>query len=207
MMLMCKHALLPRQPPFHDFIIGIARVSFYKTFWCRFLGKACFLSGDCTRAEASYREALGLQKDALPAWKGLAELYSSTGSTAADARETFEQLVRFLPEAMAMLDCGCRMLWAKHLYKQDLLLHCSWSSLQRARTGALPTGSPWPNATSLRVGQSRHSCCWSSFLRLHITGQRIWRSQQMHRCAVTTLVLPRNKICTLYSVQGGVARL
>ena len=104
MMLMCKHALLPRQPPFHDLIIGIARVSFYKTFWCRFLGKACFLSGDCTRAEASYREALGLQKDALPAWKGLAELYGSTGSTAADARETFEQLVRFLPEAMAMLD-------------------------------------------------------------------------------------------------------
>ena len=103
MMLMCKHASLPRQPLFYGLIIGTALVLFYKTFWCRFLGKVCFLSGDCTRAEASYREALGLQKDALPAWKGLAELYGSTGSTAADARETFEQLVRFLPEAMAML--------------------------------------------------------------------------------------------------------
>ena len=97
MMLMCKHASLSRHSSFYNAVIGIALVSFNKTLWCRFLGKACFLSGDRTLAEASYRKALGLQRHALPAWKGLAELYSSTGATAADARETFEQLVRISP--------------------------------------------------------------------------------------------------------------
>ena len=116
MMLMCKHASLSRQSPHKDANIDSALLLFDKKFWCRFLGKARFLSGDCTHAEASYREALGLQRDTLPAWKGLAEVYSSIGSTAADARETFEQLVRISPKPWP-----CSRVWLQSVVGQMLI--------------------------------------------------------------------------------------
>lgn len=61
---------------------------------CRFLGKAYFLSCDTTQAEVSYREAISVTRDALPAWKGLAEIYVGPRSIQREAMEVFEQLVR-----------------------------------------------------------------------------------------------------------------
>ena len=44
----------------------------------RFLGKASFLLGEAADAEEAYKSATELDKDLLPAWKGLAELYEPT---------------------------------------------------------------------------------------------------------------------------------
>ena len=63
---------------------------------CRFLGKAYFLSGDTTQAENSYREAVNLAGDPLPAWKGLAEIFVNSCSVQPEATETFEKLVQLL---------------------------------------------------------------------------------------------------------------
>ena len=38
---------------------------------------------------------MGLTRDALPAWKGLAEIYVGSRSVQPEAMEVFEKLVRF----------------------------------------------------------------------------------------------------------------
>ena len=71
----------------------------------RFLGKASFLFGDTAQAEASYRGAISLSRDALPAWKGLAEVYAGTRSVQPEALEIFEQLVRFTCQETGCSTC------------------------------------------------------------------------------------------------------
>lgn len=59
---------------------------------CRLQGKICFQLKDFVSSEGAYQRALKEHPKQLAAWKGLAELHTAAGNTAA-AAAAFESLV------------------------------------------------------------------------------------------------------------------
>lgn len=63
----------------------------------RILGKAAFQLGEEAQAETAYRKAIGVNPNALLAWKGLAEIYASRTADFTGSVEANEKLVRIWP--------------------------------------------------------------------------------------------------------------
>ena len=89
----------------------------------RILGKAAFQLDEQAQAEAAYRKAIGINPDALLAWKGLAEIYGSTTSNLAGVLEANEKLVRTFFACILPCMQGMPVTALLRFLPQQLILH------------------------------------------------------------------------------------